>query len=288
MSDFGLFEASHIACPVLPQYHPKQLMELLNSGKIRWVKAILAHLVRCIGGSDKYRSRSGSSFNDDGNRSPRNWARSRTLSVSYGAGGPLGNSGSGGALSPALAEGQPRASLSAVPEELMLDYTEISSIPPLPLWTLLAADQESSKPSDPETGFDDLFSNTGIQESHDNIDSYLEDVDDDVPRPTTPKMERQGLSYFGPRQARLLSKLLTHASLPGLSSLDQMHLLAMADTVASCKIDLAERFAIDAARNAMAKETPSGTATGKVSSKVKLSLVISTTFEFSRQIDTKN
>ena len=27
-----------------------------------------------------------------------------------------------------------------------------------------------------------------------------------------------------------------------------MHLLAMADTVASCKIDLADRFAIDAAR----------------------------------------
>lgn len=48
MNDFGLFEASRIACPVLPQYHPKQLMELLNSGKIRWVKAILAHLVRCI------------------------------------------------------------------------------------------------------------------------------------------------------------------------------------------------------------------------------------------------
>lgn len=51
MPDYGLFEASRIACPVLPQYHPKQLMELLNSGKIRWVKAILAHLVRCISGS---------------------------------------------------------------------------------------------------------------------------------------------------------------------------------------------------------------------------------------------
>lgn len=51
MNDYGLFEASRIACPVLPQYHPKQLMELLNSGKIRWVKAILAHLVRCISGS---------------------------------------------------------------------------------------------------------------------------------------------------------------------------------------------------------------------------------------------
>lgn len=48
MPDYGLFEASRIACPVLPQYHPKQLMELLNSGKIRWVKAILAHLVRLV------------------------------------------------------------------------------------------------------------------------------------------------------------------------------------------------------------------------------------------------
>ena len=64
----------------------------------------------------------------------------------------------------------------------------------------------------------------------------------------TPKGDSQGLSYFGPRQARLLSKLLTHTQLPGLSSLDQMHLLAMTDTVASCKIDLADRFAIDAAR----------------------------------------
>ena len=34
MPDFGLFQASRIACPVLPQYHPKQLMELLKSGKI--------------------------------------------------------------------------------------------------------------------------------------------------------------------------------------------------------------------------------------------------------------
>ena len=84
MPDFGLFEASHIACPVLPQYHPKQLMELLNSGKIRWVKAILAHLVRCIGGVDRSRSRSGQgSFNEDGSKSPRGWSRSRTLSVQY-------------------------------------------------------------------------------------------------------------------------------------------------------------------------------------------------------------
>lgn len=59
MPDYGLFEASRIACPVLPQYHPKQLMELLNSSKIRWVKAILAHLVRCISGTYNMRSVAG-------------------------------------------------------------------------------------------------------------------------------------------------------------------------------------------------------------------------------------
>lgn len=148
MPDFGLFEAAHIACPVLPQYHPKQLMELLNSGKIRWVKAILGHLVRCIGGSERARRRSGS-FNDDSScRSPRSWSKSRTLSVSYGSSG--GPGGGGGALSPGGEN--PRSSLSAMPEELTLDYTEINSIPPLPLWTLLAADQERSSPNNKQGG----------------------------------------------------------------------------------------------------------------------------------------
>ena len=149
-----------------------------------------------------------------------------------------------------MAEAQIR---SAMPEELTLDYTEINSIPPLPLWTLLAADHESGKPADSGQDFNDLFS-SGNPNDHDNIDSFLEeDEEDGMARPLTPSRERQGLSSFGPRQARLLSTLLTHSSLPGLSSLDQMHLLAMADTVASCKIDLADRFAIDAARNAMSK-----------------------------------
>lgn len=31
-----------------------------------------------------------------------------------------------------------------IPEELTLDYAEITSIPPLPLWTLLAADKETA------------------------------------------------------------------------------------------------------------------------------------------------
>jgi hypothetical protein len=37
-----------------------------------------------------------------------------------------------------------------------------------------------------------------------------------------------------------------------------MHLLALADTVATCNTDFAERFAIDATKAAISKETSSG------------------------------
>lgn len=37
-----------------------------------------------------------------------------------------------------------------------------------------------------------------------------------------------------------------------------MHLLALADTVSSCNTDFAERFAIDAAKTAIAKENLTG------------------------------
>ena len=45
---------------------------------------------------------------------------------------------------------------------------------------------------------------------------------------------QQQYFHFGPRQASLLTSVLTHTQLPGLSSVDQMHLLALADTLASC------------------------------------------------------
>uniref|UniRef100_A0A182VT50 RAVE complex protein Rav1 C-terminal domain-containing protein n=1 Tax=Anopheles minimus TaxID=112268 RepID=A0A182VT50_9DIPT len=218
MTDYGLFEASRIACPVLPQYHPKQLMELLNSGKIRWVKAILAHLVRCISGSYTVR----------------------------GCGGD-------------------EESLNRqIPEELTLDYAEITSIPPLPLWTLLAADKESTssnlQQNDEVKDYNELFESNTADES---LDDLLDDESGggEMNRHTDRRSslpEKHYLSHFGPRQGQLLSRLLTHTHLPGLSSLDQMHLLALADTVSTCNIDFAERFAIDAAKTAIAKENLTG------------------------------
>ncbi|XP_053689152.1 dmX-like protein 2 isoform X2 [Sabethes cyaneus] len=215
MTDYGLFEASRIACPVLPQYHPKQLMELLNSGKIRWVKAILAHLVRCISGS--YSVRGGGCDEESLNRQ--------------------------------------------IPEELTLDYAEITSIPPLPLWTLLAADKETvgitAQQSEEVKDYNELFESNVVDES---LDELLEE-EPDISRHTDRRSslpEKHYLSHFGPRQGQLLSRLLTHTHLPGLSSLDQMHLLALADTVSTCNTDFAERFAIDAAKTAIAKENLTG------------------------------
>ncbi|XP_066592575.1 dmX-like protein 2 [Prorops nasuta] len=245
MPDYGLFEASRIACPVLPQYHPKQLMELLNSGKIRWVKAILAHLVRCIGSPCALRA-------DDENlmKQRGGWSRSRTMSVSYvGTTSPL----------------EPRGSTTQIPEELTLDYAEITSISPLPLWTLLIADKETNaaQPTEDKQDYNDLF-DSNVDEGE-SLDDMLEE-DYEVSRQKDRRSsvpERQGISHFGPRQGRMLSRLLTHTHLPGLSSLDQMHLLALADTVSTCNVDFAERFAIDAAKNAIAKENLTGIPEGE-------------------------
>ncbi|XP_035791967.1 dmX-like protein 2 isoform X1 [Anopheles albimanus] len=248
MTDYGLFEASRIACPVLPQYHPKQLMELLNSGKIRWVKAILAHLVRCISGSYTVRGCGG---DEESLNRQRGWSRTRTLSISCPA----------GTVSPL----EPRGSTTQIPEELTLDYAEITSIPPLPLWTLLAADKESTgsnlQQTDEVKDYNELFESNIADES---LDDLLDDESGGGEmgnrhtdrRSSLP--EKHYLSHFGPRQGQLLSRLLTHTHLPGLSSLDQMHLLALADTVSTCNIDFAERFAIDAAKTAIAKENLTG------------------------------
>uniref|UniRef100_A0A0K0DNK0 Rav1p_C domain-containing protein n=1 Tax=Angiostrongylus cantonensis TaxID=6313 RepID=A0A0K0DNK0_ANGCA len=45
LSGEGLFETARLASPILPQYHPKQLIVLLNAGKTKRVKAILLNVL---------------------------------------------------------------------------------------------------------------------------------------------------------------------------------------------------------------------------------------------------
>lgn len=68
--------------------------------------------------------------NDDGGS--RSWSRSRALSLATST-SPLPHS-----------PNEQRGSVSVFPEEVTLDYVEIQSIPPLPLFTLLSTDKETN------------------------------------------------------------------------------------------------------------------------------------------------
>ena len=243
IQDCGLFEAARLANPVLPQYHPKQLIELLNFGKIRRVKAILAHLVRCISGYDVGILAAFGGTDDISQTRQRLFSSPRPLSVASTAGGLDGGT---------------------IPEEMHSETVEISSIPPLPLYALLAADKEilrtdksgggmntQQTAATTETDYSTLFS---PEMEEDDLEEELNHDDDDVF--ATPRLDRRrsstaapkaNLNYFGPSQSSLLARHLTRTQLPGLSSLDQMYLLALADTVANTKMDFNENQTADMA-----------------------------------------
>ncbi|KFM72487.1 DmX-like protein 2, partial [Stegodyphus mimosarum] len=260
MPDFGLFEASRLACPVLPQYHPKQLMELLGFGKLRRVKAILSHLVRCLSGTENikktYLQVPESAGNDNEGEGSRTWSRTRAMSLAAST-SPLPHS-----------PNDQRGSISVFPEEVTLDYVEIQSIPPLPLFTLLATDKETHMQPSPTSHEDESLDQdyTGLFDITTSVEDSLDDIlhnkssgESKKERPSFSVNEKKiHLSNFSPNQASLLTRFLTHSHLPGLSSLDQMHLLALADTVASFNTALVDRFSADPALSKDAKSSVEG------------------------------
>jgi len=230
LPDFGIFEASRLACPVLPQYHPKQLMELLAFGKIQRVKAILNHLVISLCTYDSSKTIGGQTKLSGSQKNLGSWTRTRTLSIA-------GNT----PLSPNLNNQLDfEANIPAIPEEISLDYREISSLRPLPLFTLIQAEIENPKKSEQKSNtdgdstddYDSLFSINQKSQIDETLDEILGKSSFSFNQ-MQKKQEKISLTDFGSKQASLLTKLLTHSHLPGLSSLDQMHLLALADAVAS-------------------------------------------------------
>ncbi|XP_066470085.1 dmX-like protein 1 [Tiliqua scincoides] len=213
MEDSGLFEAAHTLCPTLPQYHPLQLLELMDLGKVRRAKAILSHLVKCIAGEVI-------AINECGPR------RYRSLSI--------------------CASG----STKTVSRTETLDYTEIDSVPPLPLYALLAADEEcsyactekSNNQRNPEKqdaldeNYDELFQNSNLHTD----ELALFEVDEEDRKPKVIDLSQYSPAYFGPEHAQVLSRHLLHSSLPGLTRMEQMSLMALADTIAITSTDIGE------------------------------------------------
>ncbi|CAG09601.1 unnamed protein product, partial [Tetraodon nigroviridis] len=214
MEDSGLFEAAQQLFPTLPQYHPVQLLELMDLGKVHRAKAILSHLVKCIAGEIVTLK--------DSTAGPDKRMRSRTIS----------------------AGGSTLAKMFTKAEKSASDYTEISSIPPLPLYALVAADEDISHDK-----VDTVSGDSGHDSSH--TDTYdelfktisladLDPLDSDQVETGSKVIDLSQYcpTYFGPEHAQVLSSHLLHSSLPGLTRMEQMSLMALADTIATTSTDL--------------------------------------------------
>nr|XP_020461424.1 dmX-like protein 2 isoform X3 [Monopterus albus] len=224
LQEGGLFEAAHLLSPTLPQYHPTQLLELMDLGKVRRAKAILAHLVKCIAGEvavvrDVEAGEGGARRH-----------LSRTISVT------------GSTAKDTTMAGRDRGR----------DYTEINSIPPLPLCALMLADLDTSYKGAEEVAKGPKVAN-GEGGKNSTEDQYADlfqvptVTTDDFLNFATDKPEKKsrvinlsqyGPNYFGPEHAQVLSSHLMHSSLPGLTRLEQMFLVALADTVATTSAEV--------------------------------------------------
>ncbi|KAI4830189.1 hypothetical protein KUCAC02_001839 [Chaenocephalus aceratus] len=221
LQEGGLFEAAHSLSPTLPQYHPTQLLELMDLGKVRRAKAILAHLVKCIAGEvavvrDVEAGEGGSRRH-----------LSRTISVT------------GSTAKDTIVAGRDGGR----------DYTEINSIPPLPLYSLMLADLDTSYKGAEEAakGGDGEGSQKSAEDQYSDLFQMQAVTTDDFVNFATDKPEKKsrvinlsqyGPTYFGPEHAQVLSSHLMHSSLPGLTRLEQMFLVALADTVATTSAEV--------------------------------------------------
>nr|XP_044990389.1 dmX-like protein 1 isoform X2 [Jaculus jaculus] len=220
MEDSGLFEAAHVLSPTLPQYHPLQLLELMDLGKVRRAKAILSHLVKCIAGEVV-------AVNEAESNHER---RLRSLTIS--------------------ASGSTTRDPQAFNKSENTDYTEIDSVPPLPLYALLAADDDSCYSSLDKTSNESSLnkSNQMSKGSYDELfqipalmpDVHMLETDEENTKPKVIDLSQYCPTYFGPEHAQVLSSHLLHSSLPGLSRMEQMSLMALADTIATTSTDIGE------------------------------------------------
>lgn len=218
----NLLDYAHARNTPLPQYHPKILTELMNSGKLHAVKAILINLVKYLllyKGKTKQRNY----FEDGGfealydDTSEEETQRTRLLSVS--------------------ADGYLRRSRKVKPK-IMVDC-----IPQLPLSKLgifkrkdaVEPQEEKEVTTQEDEDYDDLFTSTltPIEDLAYGFEAEAKEMAFSDLDPET--------SEFLPRMAQKLSSILKYAQLADLSDLEQVRLLAIAETVANTKTSTSDQ-----------------------------------------------
>ncbi|MFH4976062.1 hypothetical protein AB6A40_002771 [Gnathostoma spinigerum] len=237
VSDEGLFEAARLASPSLPQYHPKQLIELLNAGKTKRVKAILSHVLNALKQSNVCipnpvtRTASIRRMSIADPTEGLSDSQNQNLDVSRG--------------------------LSTTFDDANPDYDELESIAPLPLYLLMTADNVVSSENAEKAAninqadqYESLF-DIQQEDGRDNLDDVLNsDVEaGSIPHRRSsftadciPQLDQVSV-VFTAKHNRALTEILTHTHLPGLSSVDQMHLLAVADTISHFSADVMDKLA---------------------------------------------
>ena len=71
-------------------------------------------------------------------------------------------------------------------------------------------------------------------------DNHMLETDEENTQPRVIDLSQYSPTYFGPEHAQVLSGHLLHSSLPGLTRMEQMSLMALADTIATTSTDIGE------------------------------------------------
>lgn len=227
VQDSGLFMHSKNFCPILPQYHPKQLVELMNSGKINRAKAILMHLMRCII-DNEFKVKNKKSIN-----SAEKKLKKRKMSITNEL---------------------------ELPEEHILNFLEIGNIPPLPLFELYAVDDQTFSLTEKVAEKKDLFSSENIDSNifYDNDAEFLSEEEKIKLAENQQQKEKfefkkklliESNHEFDKKVCTLLIEYLEFVQLNGLTSTDQMYLVALADTMVNLGCDLKTNRTLDSYQN---------------------------------------
>ncbi|CAH8559081.1 unnamed protein product [Schistosoma turkestanicum] len=284
LSNLGLFEAVQIVNPILPQFHPRQLLEWMNLGHLRRIKAILAHLTRCLSALGNSSQQSHTHYDSHRRMTKGNLNSELTNLVIDSFDTTLTSSTRTNNTKP-----KPVSSMSYTPHSPN-NLLEAHAIPPLPLYVLLAvdslqvtdvnADVKSDKHFDAINEWSDEYGSADesniFKIQDDDLNLNLNDDNDDEhdttgKNSTTSKtIHHSNLPFnvssthktpphlygfsvwslkpaalarsvqFTEDDARLLADHLSTQQLPGLSSLDQMYLLGIADLMAKTRSDITD------------------------------------------------
>ena len=218
----NLLDYAHSKNSPLPQYHPKILTDLLNAGKLEAVKLIMVNLVKYL---LLYQEKSNSGFKsfDEIMEEEREESDSRMRLLS-------------------MADGTLNRSRNA------LVNVEVDNLPPvslsqLKIFSMSSSEEEEAKGDDREgekededTEYDALFSQD-VSSFYDKEFTLDEDqIDDVISFDTISLFETK----FDPDLADKMTSILCYARLPDLNDIEQVRLLAIAQTVARTKMSFNE------------------------------------------------